>query len=87
MDRYRLADGYLQTMLAARELTPELPERADTWVNRHLQFTHGYGVAMTLATQEEGEGTPTLVIKDVPPVATRGAPVGNPAIYFGEHVD
>ena len=28
VDRYRLADGYRQTMLAARELTPELPERA-----------------------------------------------------------
>jgi uncharacterized membrane protein (UPF0182 family) len=86
VDRYRLADGYLQTMLAARELTPELPERADTWVNHHLQFTHGYGVAMSLATQEDEQGTPTLVIKDLPPVATRGAPVGNPAIYYGEHV-
>jgi uncharacterized protein len=86
VDRYQLADGYLQTMLAARELTPELPERADTWVNRHLQFTHGYGVAMSLATQEEKEGTPTLVVKDLPPVASRGAPLGNPAIYFGEHV-
>jgi len=86
VDRYRLEDGYLQTMLAARELTPELPERADTWVNRHLQFTHGYGVAMSLATQEREDGSPTLVIKDLPPVGTRGAPVGNPAIYFGEHM-
>jgi uncharacterized membrane protein (UPF0182 family) len=86
VDRYRLADGYLQTMLAARELTSELPERADTWVNHHLQFTHGYGVAMSLATQEDEQGTPTLVIKDLPPGATRGAPVGNPAIYYGEHV-
>ena len=86
VDRYRLADGYLQTMLAARELTPELPERAETWVNHRLQFTHGYGVAMSLATQEDEQGTPTLVIKDLPPVATRGAPVGNPAIYYGEHV-
>ncbi len=28
-------------MLAARELTQELPERAQTWVNHHLQYTHG----------------------------------------------
>ena len=79
-------DGYRQTLLAARELTPELPERADTWVNRHLQFTHGYGVAMSLATLEGEEGSPTLVVKDLPPVAIRGAPVGNPAIYYGEHM-
>ena len=85
-DRYRLTDGYRQTLLAARELTPELPERADTWVNRHLQFTHGYGVAMSLATLEGEEGSPTLIVKDLPPVATRGAPVGNPAIYYGEHM-
>ena len=63
VDRYRLADGYRQTMLAARELTPELPERAETWVNRHLQYTHGYGFAMSLAAQEGEEGTPTLVVK------------------------
>ena len=85
VDRYRLADGYRQTMLAARELTPELPERARTWVNRHLQYTHGYGFAMSLAAQEGEEGTPTLVVKDLPPAATRDAPVGNPAIYYGEH--
>ncbi|HWO15396.1 MAG TPA: UPF0182 family protein, partial [Solirubrobacterales bacterium] len=50
VDRYLLADGYRQTMLSARELTPELPERARTWVNRHLQYTHGYGFAMWSAT-------------------------------------
>ena len=43
VDRYPLADGYRQTMLAARELTQELPERARTWVNHHLQYTHGFG--------------------------------------------
>jgi uncharacterized membrane protein (UPF0182 family) len=73
VDRYLLADGYRQTMLAARELTPELPERAETWVNRHLQYTHGYGFAMSLAAQEGEEGTPTLVVRDLPPVATRDA--------------
>ncbi len=86
VDRYHLTDGYRQTMVAARELTPELPARAETWVNRHLQYTHGYGFAMGLAAQENAEGAPTLVVKDLPPVASRGAPVGNPAIYYGEHM-
>ena len=86
VDRYRLADGYRQTMLAARELTAELPQPAETWVNRHLQYTHGYGFAMSLAAQEGEEGTPTLVVRDLPPVATRDAPIGNPALYYGEHM-
>ena len=51
-----------------------------------LQYTHGYGFAMSLAAQEGEEGTPTLVVKDLPPVATRGAPVGNPAIYYDENM-
>jgi uncharacterized membrane protein (UPF0182 family) len=31
-DRYHLADGYHQVMLSARELSPELPAKAQTWV-------------------------------------------------------
>ena len=30
-DRYSLADGYHQVMLATRELSPELPPKAQTW--------------------------------------------------------
>jgi len=86
VDRYRLADGYRQVMLSGRELTPELPERADTWVNRHLQYTHGYGLAMSLTAQEGSQGSPTLIVKDLPPVSEGGPDIVNPAIYFGEHM-
>lgn len=85
-DRYPLEDEYRQVMLSARELAAELPERADTWVNRHLQFTHGYGLAMTLAAQEGAEGTPTFLIQDLPPVTRRGLEISEPAIYFGERM-
>lgn len=86
VDRYQLTDGYRQVMLSARELTPSLPSRANTWVNRHLQYTHGYGLAMTLAAQEGEQGSPTLIVKDLPPAGQRGIEVKNPAIYFGEHM-
>lgn len=86
VDRYRLSDGYRQVMLSARELTHDLPERADTWVNRHLQYTHGFGLAMSLAAQEGGQGSPNLIVKDLPPTAERGIEIDNPAIYFGEHM-
>ncbi|MGD8353787.1 MAG: UPF0182 family protein, partial [Pseudomonadota bacterium] len=48
VDRYHLeGDRYSQVMLSARELAPELPDQAQTWVNERLQFTHGYGLAMS----------------------------------------
>jgi len=33
VDRYHLVDGHHQVMLATRELLPELPAKAQTWVN------------------------------------------------------
>jgi len=38
VDRYHLPDGYHQVMLSTRELSPELPAEAQTWVNQKLQF-------------------------------------------------
>jgi uncharacterized protein len=81
-DRYR-ADGQLrQVMLASRELAAErLPAEAQRWVNRHLQFTHGFGVAMSPVTEVEADGRPTFLIQDVPPVGK--IPLKRPEIYYG----
>ena len=81
-DRYR-PDGQLrQVMLATRELAAEkLPEEAQRWVNRHLQFTHGYGVAMSPVTEVEADGRPTFLVQDVPPVGK--IPLKHPEIYYG----
>lgn len=81
-DRYK-PDGRLrQVMLATRELAAEkLPAEAQRWVNRHLQFTHGYGVAMSPVTEVEADGRPTFLVQDVPPVGK--IPLERPEIYFG----
>jgi uncharacterized membrane protein (UPF0182 family) len=72
-------------MLSARELEPDLiPRNAQTWVNRHLIFTHGNGVVMSPVTQKSPEGLPIFYLRDIPPVATGGPPLGEPRIYFGE---
>ncbi len=85
VDRYVIDSTYLQVMVAARELSQQLPERSDTWVNRHLQYTHGYGVTMNLVSQEGEEGTPTLLVQDLPPVVTvSGLDIDQAAIYYGE---
>ena len=58
VDRYHLADGYHQVMLSTRELSAELPAKAQTWVNQNLQFTHGEGVVMNFVSKITPGGFP-----------------------------
>ena len=84
VDRYQTNEGYLQMMVSARELSQELPEKSDTWVNRRLQYTHGYGMVMSPVAQEGSAGDPRMVIKDIPPTSEINLKVEQPAIYYGE---
>ena len=84
VDRYHLPDGYHQVMLSARELSPELPAQAQTWVNEKLQFTHGYGLAMSFVSKTTGGGFPQYVVENIPPESTFGLNIKQPAIYYGE---
>lgn len=85
IDRYTIDGEYRQVMLSARELGQRLPERADTWVNRHLQYTHGYGMTMNYVAQQGTEGIPNLIVKDLPPESSSEAVrVDQAAIYYGE---
>ncbi|MFN8532096.1 MAG: UPF0182 family protein [Dehalococcoidia bacterium] len=86
IDRYVLNGQVRQVMLGARELVQSrLPDRAQNWVTRRLQFTHGYGAAMNTVDEVSGEGLPRFVIRDVPPVGE--IPITRPGIYFGERTD
>ncbi len=84
VDRYPLAGGLRQVLLSARELSPDLPGKSVTWVNRRLQYTHGYGLVMTPGADKTPDGRPVLVIKDIPPVTPPGLAVAQPAVYYGE---
>ena len=85
VDRYHLGDGegYRQVMLSARELSEQLPPKARTWVNQRLQYTHGYGLAMSLVSEQAEEGLPRYVVKDLPPVSPY-LRFDQPAIYYAE---
>jgi hypothetical protein len=83
-DRYFLKDGYHQVMLATRELTPDLPSPAQTWVNQYLQFTHGYGVVMNFVSKTVGDGLPLYILKDIPATSDYGLSITQPSIYYGE---
>jgi uncharacterized protein len=61
VDRYWLDGTYQSVMLSARELRSSLlPPNAQTWVNRHVLFTHGNGAVMSPVTRKTTEGLPNV---------------------------
>ncbi len=86
VDRYVLSDGLRSVMLSVRELdVDQLAEQAQTWVNRHLVFTHGYGAVVSPVNEFTREGLPALLVRDIPPQSTDPAlTITRPEIYFGE---
>jgi uncharacterized membrane protein (UPF0182 family) len=86
VDRYTIDGVYSQVMLSGRELdTNRLPAQARNWVNERLQYTHGYGVAMSPVTTVTPEGLPEFLIKDLPPVSvSKDLEITQPGIYYGE---
>ncbi|HUN58343.1 MAG TPA: UPF0182 family protein [Candidatus Binataceae bacterium] len=88
IDRYWINGEYTEMMLSGRELDPDLlPAEAQTWVNRHLKFTHGYGLVMSPVNVKDREGLPILAIKNIPPASTTGFDVTQPRIYYGEETN
>jgi uncharacterized membrane protein (UPF0182 family) len=81
--RYTVEDNYQQVFLAARELeTSRLPGSVNTWVNLHLDYTHGYGLVMNPASQEGG--VPFLwYVRGIPLDTSYGIDVRRPEVYFG----
>ena len=91
-----------QVILAARELdyTAVAPE-AQTWVNEHLVYTHGYGFTLSPVNTVGVGGLPDYFVKDIGVVAQTGEtalgitsdrirasiPIGHPRIYYGEVTD
>jgi uncharacterized membrane protein (UPF0182 family) len=84
VDRYHLPDGYHQVMLSARELSEKLPAEAQTWVNQKLEFTHGYGLAMSFVSKTIGEGFPQYLLENIPPESAYGLTINQPSIYYGK---
>jgi uncharacterized protein len=85
-DRYSILGAYKQLEISAREFDfNKLADAAKNWVNQHLTYTHGYGVAASPVNAVVGEGLPDYVVGDLPP--TGPLKVTQPAIYFGELTD
>ncbi|MFZ1122108.1 MAG: UPF0182 family protein [Candidatus Binataceae bacterium] len=88
IDRYWINGKYTEVMLSPRELNISLlPDNAQTWVNRHLKFTHGSGLTMSPVNAKDSEGLPVFYIKNIPAESDVGFKVPQPAIYFGQEPD
>ncbi|MEM6450626.1 MAG: UPF0182 family protein [Cyanobacteria bacterium P01_D01_bin.105] len=95
VDRYTLigddqSSDRRQVLISARELNYEqVPTEAQTWVNEHLIYTHGYGFTMSPVNTAGPSGLPEYFIKDIAhtpssPDVARSIPVNQPRIYYGE---
>lgn len=86
-----------QVIISARELDYEsVPEQAQTWVNRHLVYTHGYGFTVSPVNQVGEGGLPDYFVQDIGTADREGLlltdniyvqesiPIENPRIYYGE---
>ncbi len=77
-----------QVMLAGREFDPSKYAKQNSsdvsWVNLHISYTHGVGLAMVPVNEVGQGGQPNLMISDLPPTSSNGAPtITQPRIYFG----
>ena len=85
VDRYMIDGNMQQVMLSARELDiNQLSDKAKTWVNQHLIYTHGFGLCMSPVNIKTSEGLPQFLIKDLPPQGHPELSITQPEIYFGE---
>ncbi|MYD16785.1 MAG: UPF0182 family protein [Chloroflexi bacterium] len=95
VDRYNVGGEERQVFLAARELSQaNLQSTQQGWVNRRLQFTHGFGVVMTPVDEVSPAGEPDFWVSNIPPEIvdeTSSGPIDlrieEPRIYYGEVTD
>ncbi len=89
IDRYIIDGEYTQVFIAPRELDlSRLGEAAqESWINRHLRYTHGNGVALSPVNRITSEGQPDVILGNIPPRGDTDLVIDRPQIYFGELTD
>ncbi len=86
VDRYNVNNEYTQTFLSAREIDDE--KITQTWLNKHLKYTHGYGITLSRVDTVTASGQPSMLVKNIPPKSdVEEIDLTRPEIYFGESTD
>lgn len=82
-DRYMIDGKYTQTYLATREI--DETKISDSWLNRHLKYTHGYGITLSRVDKVTASGQPDVLIGNIPPESSVDEiQITRPEVYFGE---
>lgn len=86
IDRYDISGTQQQVYLSARELDQSsLDDSAQTWVNKYLKYTHGYGAVVTPVNQVTSQGQPEMWVENIPPSTTiPELEITRPEIYYGQ---
>ena len=83
IDRYRFDGELRQVMLGTRELS-DLPDSSDTWQNRHITYTHGFGLVASQVNTANAQGQPVFLAANIPPTGDEEVvPDEEAGIYFG----
>jgi len=86
VDRYYVNGEYTQVFLSAREIAENKVE--DSWLIRHLKYTHGYGLTLSRVDKVTSSGQPEMLIQSIPPVSeVPEITITRPEIYYGEKTD
>ncbi|MEG2757357.1 MAG: UPF0182 family protein [Anaerovoracaceae bacterium] len=86
VDRYMINGKYTQTFLSAREINEQ--KINESWLNKHLKYTHGYGITLSRVDKVTNSGQPDMLIDSIPPVSqVKEIDVKRPEIYFGEKTE
>ncbi|KZE20795.1 UPF0182 family protein [Brevibacterium casei] len=81
VDRYNIDGQMRDTVIAVRELSPASVNN-QSWYNRAIVYTHGFGVVAANGNQRNPDGEPTFMESDIPPQGE--FPEYEPRVYFGE---
>ena len=86
IDRYDIDGSQQQVYLSARELDQSsLDSSAQTWVNKYLKYTHGYGAVVSPVNQVSGQGQPEMWVENIPPDSQiPELEITRPEIYLGQ---
>ncbi len=87
VDRYKFGTDYKTVLIGARDLnTSKLPN--DSWITRHLIYTHGSGVAIAAGDASEDQNA-SYRLSGIPPVGDDEVQIDPKytGIYFGEGLD
>ncbi len=78
-DRYNGQEVYIDLRQMDQSQLP-----VQTWINKTMVYTHGYGVAASPVNKFDSDGLPVIIAKDTPQKTEAPIPkVTRPEIYFG----